>query len=72
MIFYCFFIACDSISKTASAPTYMSQLIMDNDTTSPSYAIFSQQVGYGAVGERSSSMGISTNIGGVMLTLKLN
>lgn len=66
------YFAANQINKTATTPTYMDQLIIDNDSTAPSYAIFSQQVGYGGVGFRSSSLDSASDVGGVMLTLKLN
>lgn len=66
-------IACfarSSGSVTILAPTDMSTIVTENDTTDPSYAIFDQLVGYGASSARSATLGSSSNVCGIMLSIK--
>lgn len=60
----------DAASISPSIPTSMTSVALQNDTTAPSYRVFTQLVPKGSTGTRSTTVGSSTNVNGLMLVLK--
>ena len=57
-------------SIAPTTPSGMTQIAIDSNATSPSSAVFYQQVNSGASGTRSSSLGSSTKGCGVLISIK--
>lgn len=64
------FYGANSASRTPSTPTGMSNIIMDNNASSPSFAVFTETVNIGATGTRSSTIGTTSSTTGILLSLK--
>lgn len=64
------FYGANSASRTPSTPTGMSNIIMDNNASSPSFAVFTQTVNLGSSGTRSSTIGNNNATTGILLSLK--
>lgn len=59
-----------ALSITILAPIYMSAIVTENDATDPSYTISDQLIGYGASSARTATIGSSTYVSGIMLSIK--
>lgn len=55
---------------TLGTPTSMTARVTQNDATAPSYKICDQSVSYGATGTRSMSTGSTSDVAGIMFTIK--
>jgi hypothetical protein len=64
------FYGANSASRTPSTPTGMNNRIMDNNASSPSFAVFTQTVDQGSSGTRSSTIGTTTATTGLLFSLK--
>lgn len=57
-----------SAGSTATTPTGMTVLFADNNSTAPSMYVFSQSVSSGATGTRSSTIGSSVEVTGILFS----
>lgn len=65
----CFFVGV--AARTFPAPSGMSSVNSDADTSAPSWALFSENIGAGATGSRSSDpSGTTGSVAGVLLAIK--
>ena len=64
------FFSTQDASVAPTTPSGMTQIAIDSNATSPSSAVFSQQINAGASGTRSSSFGSSIKGCGVLISIK--
>jgi hypothetical protein len=60
----------DAASVTLGTPTSMTARVTDNDGTAPSYIVCDQTVAKGPTGTRSMSTGSTSEVAGIMLSIK--
>jgi hypothetical protein len=62
--------ACSLSGQSFAAPSGMVSIVADSDATTPSFAVFAQQVGAGSTGTRSSAPSGGGRSTGILFALK--